>query len=204
MLLSPKIKSYFLTVPNQKIVIIIDDMDRCTKDTVKYAMKLFSEIMLLPKSIIIFVGDYWQLIAEADLKKDFFDKYFTYNYNLCKISFEYLLDYYGEVYSFDKFHLPYFINVSEYIKDMLLRLSEWCSDGLELTFHDEAIAHSHLSSKAMNEAEMLKTNLYGGMKYIKEGLSNPRKIIRIYSEIYDQLNDHRLKPVGYRGLKTAV
>lgn len=56
---------------NDRIVILIDDMDRCTDETIKAALKLFSEIIFLPKSIIIFVGDYKQLLSKPGFEDGF-------------------------------------------------------------------------------------------------------------------------------------
>ena len=171
----------------KKIVIIIDDLDRCTKETVKYAMKLFSEIIRLPKSIIIFVGDYKQLISEPDINKGFFDKYFMYNYNLCKMPYDYLLDYYSEIYEFNGFKLPEFFDIPQYINKIIQDVSIFCSQELNILPRNNVV-QSGLSEAAIREATLLEENLKKGLTQLKDRLSNPRRIIRIYNEIYDQLN----------------
>lgn len=178
---------------DQKIVILMDDLDRCTKETIKYAMKLFSEIMLLPKSIIVFVGDYRQLLDEDDLKKGFFDKYFTYNYNLCTIPYNNLLEYYRDVYALEELQLPSVVKVPEYIEGMLERINTICSQNEQNSVaYKEGLAHGSIRDVAISQEILLSQNLTAGINKIKERLSNSRKVIRIYKEIYDQLKRIRI------------
>lgn len=47
-----------------RIIVLIDDVDRCTDEMIAQVVKLFSEILFLPKSIIIFAGDYKYLLGK--------------------------------------------------------------------------------------------------------------------------------------------
>ena len=87
MSLTESLEEFSQMLGDNKIIIIIDDMDRCTDSTINAALKLFSEIIMLPKSIMVFVGDYEQLLKKPGFGNSYFDKYFMYNYNLKTVSY---------------------------------------------------------------------------------------------------------------------
>lgn len=172
---------------NDKIVIVIDDMDRCTEETIAATVKFFSEIILLPKSIIVFAGDYKHLLNKKGFKDGFFDKYFMYNYNLNSIPYPVLIKYYQEKYS-EKVSNEF--EVSEEINRMFSSVKSWVENeekyGIaEMPNLDAGVLRDY----AIEESRAITDNLEIGIRELEKRLSNPRKVKRIYETVYDNVKN---------------
>ena len=172
---------------NDKIVIVIDDMDRCAEETITATVKFFSEIILLPKSIVVFAGDYKHLLNKKGFKDGFFDKYFMYNYNLNPIPYPVLIKYYQKQYS-EKISNEF--KVSEEIKRMLFNVKAWIKNEEE---HGIAVISNLdagvLRDYALEGSRAITDNLEIGIGELERRLSNPRKIKRIFETVYDNVKN---------------
>lgn len=171
---------------DDRIVILIDDMDRCTDETIKAALKLFSDIIFLPKTIIIFVGDYKQLLSKPGLEEGFFDKYFMFNYNLYKVSYKYLLDYYSYLLNFNS---TMSFEISKELDKLFDSIDKWCikeeTHGLA---ENDYLYNGAIRNCAVDELSAVVDNMRAGMTELKKRLSNPRRVIRLYQEVTEQLD----------------
>lgn len=176
-----------------RIVIMIDDMDRCSEETIASTVKLFSEIIFLPKSVVIFAGDYKNLLSKKGFKNGFFDKYFMYNYNLNPVPYGLLFDYYQRKYVQNELGLPCELNLAEQINRMIGEIKTW-KEGEE--HHGIAempeLKQGDLRNEAIEQSMALVNNLENGIKGLEKNLSNPRRCKRIFDEVYD-----RLRSVSY-------
>lgn len=187
--LTEAINEFSKMLGKEKIIIMIDDLDRCTEETITAAVKLFSEIIFLPKSIIVFTGDYKQLLSRKEFENGFFDKYFMYNYNLKSVPYQYLLEHYQKKYNFSNFD----IDVEE---DFLHTQITAMIDKIERIIHNQTeanikisrnIKESRLKDISINQGSALVGNIEDSLPELKQKLSNPRRIIRIYNEVYEQI-----------------
>ena len=179
-------KEFSEMLGDERIIIIIDDMDRCTEKTISDAVKLLSEILYIPKSIIIFAGDYKHLLGKNEFKDGFFDKYFMYNYNLNSIPYDFLLEYYQRKYKDENLKLPNMPNVSEEIKKMIIAVKKEKNEEENQRIYMNNLEKGDLKNQVLNQSMALEDNLEIAIKSLEKCLSNPRRVIGIYNEIYDQ------------------
>ncbi|MGN8785579.1 P-loop NTPase fold protein [Blautia sp. HCP3S3_D9] len=169
-----------------RIIVLIDDVDRCTDEMIAQVVKLFSEILFLPKSIIIFAGDYKYLLGKKEFKNGFFDKYFMYNYNLKSVSYSFLMEYYQERYkNCELSNLPYILDVPKEVRKMVNFLKSVCQEQKKIQIDDQI--QGEMRKRVEEESMALENNLETAIVKLEKSLSNPRRVIRIYNEIYDQL-----------------
>ncbi len=170
------------------IVIIIDDIDRCTDETIKESLKLFSEIIMLPKSIIVFVGDYNQLMNKQGFECGFFDKYFMYQYNLVTVPFNVLFEYYEMKINFNRLGLPFEINLLDSVQLLFTEMTEWYqNEDKNGIAENRDLKEGHMRDMALEQATNLINNMMDGLSELRKKLSNPRRVLRIYTEIYEKL-----------------
>lgn len=181
-------KEFSQMLGDSHIVIIIDDIDRCTDETIKEALKLFSEIIMLPKSIIVFVGDYKQLMNKQGFKEGFFDKYFMHNYNLATVQYSTLFEYYETRYNFSKMNLSFEINLLDRIQLLFTEITEWYTNEYEKGIAENRdLKEGHMRDMALEQATNLINNMKDGVSELRKKLSNPRRVSRIYNEVYEKL-----------------
>lgn len=173
---------------NDRIIIILDDIDRCTDETIKSALKLFSEIIMLPKSIMVFVGDYEQLIKKPEFEDGFFDKYFMYNYNLKTVPYEELFRYYQRKIKFDPLGLPINVDLLKEIQEMFNQIIKWYKEEEEHGIAENSgLNKGQMRSVAVQESIELVKNMKEGTYELKRKLSNPRRVSRIFNVVYEKL-----------------
>lgn len=170
-----------------KIVIILDDLDRCSEETISATVKLFSDMIYFPKSIVVFAGDYKQLLNKQDFTDGFFDKYFMYNYNLNPISYMKLLTYFQGQYN-DKLDRPIEFDIAVQVSRMISDIKVWIEkENKNGIAQMPNLEKGELRKEAISQSIILVYNLEEGIKKLEKQLSNPRRIIRIFNEISDQL-----------------
>ncbi len=76
---------------NKKIVIVVDDIERCTKEKAVEFILFIKEIAMLNRCIIIFLTDYDELKKRTELEDDFLEKFFNYKMNLHSVSSQEIL-----------------------------------------------------------------------------------------------------------------
>lgn len=180
-------KDFSEMLGGDRIVIMVDDMDRCTEKMIAEAVKVFSEILFLPKSIIVFAGDYKYLLSKKEFRDGFFDKYFMRNYNLRLVPYETLFEYYQQKYrNCDLSDLPETLDVPQQIRNMIAELKGEKKEKSEKNPLDK-LEQSELKRRAKKQSEALEYNLKIAVESLEMRLSNPRRVMRIYNEIYDQL-----------------
>lgn len=76
---------------NKKIIIIVDDLERCTKEKSLEFLLFIKEIAMLNRCVIIFLTDYDKLKKQTELEDDFLEKFFNYKMNLHSVSSQEIL-----------------------------------------------------------------------------------------------------------------
>lgn len=186
--LSESLEEFSQMLGDNKIIIIIDDVDRCTDNTITAALKLFSEIIMLPKSIMVFVGDYNQLLVKQGFGEGYFDKYFMYNYNLKTVPYKELFSYYQEKYEFNNLSLSIEINLYDEVQTIFQRIIQWyMSEEKHGIAEKDSLDKGQMRSVAVQESIELVKNMKDGICELDKKLSNPRRVQRIFNEVYEKL-----------------
>ena len=187
--LTESLEEFSQMLGDNKIIIIIDDMDRCTDSTINAALKLFSEIIMLPKSIMVFVGDYEQLLKKPGFGNSYFDKYFMYNYNLKTVSYVELFKYYQNKISFENLDLPIEIDLFKEIQIMFQRITQWyVNEENHGIAEKESLNKGQMRNIAVQESIELVRNMKDGIYELERKLSNPRRVQWIFNEVYEKLS----------------
>ncbi|MED2183043.1 P-loop NTPase fold protein [Bacillus wiedmannii] len=82
-----------LASKNQRIYIIVDDLDRVEKETIYSTLTFIKEIVDLKKVTVVFLVDYKNIISE-DITVEYLEKFINQKFELSKIHSEELFDYY--------------------------------------------------------------------------------------------------------------
>ena len=71
---------------NKKILIVVDDLERCTKEKSLEFLLFIKEIAMLNRCVVIFLTDYDKLKNQTELDNDFLEKFFNYKMNLQSVT----------------------------------------------------------------------------------------------------------------------
>ncbi len=172
---------------NHKLLIVIDNIDCCAKETASEVISLFNNILLLPKSIIIILGDQEQLIKKEIIKLDEVCNYFTHIYHLNRIPYVDLIKNMQSNFNRDLGDWE-FKDIDKIIIDRIKVLKREIEDSERFCNLDYALIEgSNVRDKALEEAEKFLSVIDQGMKELEERLSNAKTIQKIYQEIYDKI-----------------
>lgn len=158
----------YKSLGNDKIIVIVDDIERCNSQKAIEFVFLIKEIATMQNCVAIFITDYEQLIrSELIIKKDnykFFEKFFNYKINLINVplcesmSFYENSIYFKKISSYREFKKP-----SVVFEDLSIRLNMRIHKQLQ-EFDDKEKA-AKLSKQFQN---------FEGL------LQHPRNIVKFY------------------------
>lgn len=80
-------KMLFDNLENTRILIIVDDIERCSSDKAKSYLFLIKEIATMNRCITVFLADIDELKKTCNLDESFFEKFFNKTINLAKIEY---------------------------------------------------------------------------------------------------------------------
>lgn len=90
------------TMGSNKIVIIIDDIERCSVDKVLEFIFFIKEVATMKCCVSIFLADYSELLKHTKKQGDFFlDKFFNIKINLAQVQYKEIFDEIGATYKID-------------------------------------------------------------------------------------------------------
>jgi hypothetical protein len=78
-------KLLFDNLENSRILIIVDDIERCSSDKAKSYLFLIKEIATMSRCITVFLADIDELKKTCNLDESFFEKFFNLTINLAKL-----------------------------------------------------------------------------------------------------------------------
>lgn len=172
---------------NHNLLIVIDNIDCCAKETASEVISLFNNILLLPKSIIIILADQEQLIKKEIVKSDEVYNYFTHIYYLNRIPYVELIKNMQNNFNRDIGDWKY-KDIDKIIIDRIKVLKNEIEDTKRFCDLDyAAIEGSKVRETALEEAEKFLSVIDQGTKELEERLSNAKTIQKIYQEIYDKI-----------------
>lgn len=172
---------------NHNLLIVIDNIDRCAKETASEVISLFNNILLLPKSIIIILGDQEQLIKKEIIKLDEVSNYFTHIYYLNRIPYVDLIKNMQNNFNRDIGDWKY-KDIDKIIIDRINLLKKEIEDSERFCNLEYAhIEGTNVRDKALEEAEKFLSIIDQGVKELEERLSNAKTIQKIYQEIYNKI-----------------
>lgn len=172
---------------NSRILLVIDHFDKCSKDLSSETIYFLNNILLLPKSVIILVGDKQKLIQKEILTEDTIYSYFSYIYSLKKIPYSALLD--SIQSDFQKKLYPIFsfdvkntiLDKVNILKAEVKRLKKFC----EIDY--AKINTGLFQDKSIKDSEKRYMVMENGINIIENKLSNARSIQKLYQEVYEKL-----------------
>lgn len=151
------------TLKNRRIVIIVDDIERCTEEKIMEFLFFTKEIAMLNQCVVIFLTDCSKLVEIEKIDEEFLEKFFNYRINLKKVDSEEILK-----ASIDDDCFMSFIRDSEDLYKQRLELAE-----------EEY--ENRLTDNEKNKKEELTKIRYMYNDFINK-IHNPRKILRSYSK----------------------
>lgn len=79
---------------DKKIIVVVDDLERCREDKILDFLYYIKEISVIHRCIIVFLTDYNKLISkkEDSLNEEFLEKFFNYRLNLHTVSIKEIIE----------------------------------------------------------------------------------------------------------------
>lgn len=173
----------FYGITKKTIYFVVDDMDRILDSDMKNLLfKVIKESLDLKHCVTLFSVDYEQLSNE-NMSREFLEKYVNYQYELCDVKYEEIINYYLNVYLTNNFFDEL---SSKYMKDKSKKIRQYISkESVEIvnniTKQIEKLEDSEESekNKNRNRIQWLKET----EKRLYNRMSNPRKVKRYLDSI---------------------
>ena len=173
----------FYGITKKTIYFVVDDMDRILDNDMKNLLfKVIKESLDLKHCVTLFSVDYEQLSNE-NMSREFLEKYVNYQYELCDVKYEEIINYYLNVYLTNNFFDEL---SSKYMKDKSKKIRQYISkESVEIvnniTKQIEKLEDSEESekNKNRNRIQWLKET----EKRLYNRMSNPRKVKRYLDSI---------------------
>ena len=181
------------TLVNQKIIVIVDDIERCSPEKSRQFLFFVKEIATLANCVSVFVTDYdilKSLCSKDNSGKDFLDKFFNYRINFQEPSMEEVVGHYTKKIEPIK-------NIEQFLTiDILASINQIISNlDTKIKSINKKIkseSSSEENTPNLDNYKKLLNNLYMVKKMFLSTLQNPRKfskIINVYKGIYNVLDD---------------
>lgn len=175
----------------KKVVIIIDDIERCDSKRVIDFISFVKEVITFKNFIIIFLTDYNQLekcISKDNKPVSFLDKFFNIRINLYKVSYMDIIDKLSSKYQ-KKLVLLSDINISISSElDNLLKKNDKsifsCKKELESLKNGDT---NELKSRRENLRKCI-ARLEENQEYIQKLVSNPRNAVKLVQCVIEKCN----------------
>ena len=169
-----------------KLIIIIDDIERCDSNKIGPFIKFIKEIATFENCITIFLTDYDQLNNSLEGKPiKYLDKFFNHRINLIKVNYYDIIKHFLNRNTY-KFELYNNIEVS-----ILNELDKFILEFQKeiLNAENSKNKYSLIKNKEKEEEEYIKTvnskihTLNNNISFIEDNLNNPRNIVKLLSYV---------------------
>lgn len=156
---------------DEKIIIVIDDLERCQKDKIKDFLYFIKEISVIHRCITVFLTDYNQLKDNSELSIEFLEKFFNYIINLHPVS-----DYEIITHSIND---NIFLNLLENIKKIYEKEIE--KEEIEKMASQRHLSGDEAQKNEKQKDERIKS-LKENYKTFLDKVRNPRRILKIFQK----------------------
>ncbi|MGG1073781.1 P-loop NTPase fold protein [Priestia megaterium] len=174
-----------IATENQKIYIIVDDLDRVENETIYSTLTFIKEIVDLKRVTVLFLIDYKNIISEK-ITIEYLEKFINQKFDLSKINTNELFDYYlndlipvynikplnNEVKNLRDNFNEYLNIIYGYIQDTIQRKEQIISD-YKNKYEESYILNVKLEIKELNHQ----------LNEVKSKISNARYVKKIISSI---------------------
>lgn len=176
---------------NGKLVVIVDDIERCDKDTAREYLFIVKEIATMRNCVSIFVTDYDMLNEIISIEStstdapDFLNKFFNYRINLREEAIENILSFY------DSFLTDSNISYGEFYRIIHKTPSTWYNEalaGLKAKLEELQSSSSSLRIKG-EERERLNEKIAKQQEYLTTFIALMQNI-RNVAKFYNLLRKH--------------
>lgn len=175
------------TFEEGKIILIVDDIERCQPKIAKEFLFLIKEVATMKNCVSIFVTDYNilnDLIANNDISDKnnhyYLDKFFNHRLDLCNENLEDIVCFLDKHFKED---IPEYDSIYEMI---LMSPGKWCKtvfDNLEVKIkkQKEYIVNQNLpkEDKIVQEEKLL--NFKNNKTAFEQFINNPRMLVKFYN-----------------------
>lgn len=197
-------KSIGNVLGRDKIIIVVDDIERCEKEKIKQFIFFIKEIATMNNCITIFVSDEKALKKCIDIEmNDFLDKFFNYTISVNNTDYTQVLDSLSKIY-IHKNYKHYYGTISKklrytkfkkinrnlkYNKLGFLKLKkviELTIDSLDQKIKKvqqiiNNLSQNHVDKDKKDDKEKKLENLKGAKIEFEDSINNPRKLTKIYN-----------------------
>lgn len=156
---------------NSKIIIIVDDLDRCSKEKSLMFLFFIKEIAMLNRCVVIFLTDYDGLLKKCEIENNFLDKFFNYRINLCNVNGDDIIESIND----NDFEIEY-----KKCKDFLKNKIEYINNSQKTNNISDEKFEKEKNEKINNIRESYNC-------FLKEW-SNSRKVITIHEKFKELIN----------------
>lgn len=157
----------------QKIIVIVDDIERCTSEKALQFIFFVSEIATFSNCVSIFATDYDKLLVTCRVNDErFFEKFFNYRININDSNIKEMVD------TFEKK-----LYINQNLKNLLDFNIFSCIDTIEkkLNFEIDKVKKEQQNSSSDNKIIMFKQDKLEKMKdCFMLSLKNPRKMGKLF------------------------
>lgn len=161
---------------DSKIIIVIDDIERCSAEKAKSFLFLIKEIATMNRCLTIFLADIEKLKIVCDLEDVFFEKFFNCTISLTTVEYNDMFSIYENV---DECSVELFNEINIILTDYDRKIKEVSADSyLYINDYNERLEYK--KNKIQSIQEYKNSLLYR--------LTNPRRMVKII-EYYSIKND---------------
>ncbi|MEC3525525.1 KAP family P-loop NTPase fold protein [Bacillus paranthracis] len=168
---------------NQRIYIIVDDLDRVEKETIYSTLTFIKEIVDLKKVTVVFLVDYKNIISE-DITVEYLEKFINQKFELSKIHSDELFNYYIKEL-IPKYKTDIINDKIEILKlkfnEYIYIIKDYFEKEIEST--DKKIKEGNIENNSV-EIKRLEARL----DEFQYKISNPRYVKKIVLNIKETLN----------------
>ena len=172
--------------PNGKIVVIVDDIERCNEEKAKSFIFFIKEVATMSNCAAVFLTDYEHLgrVYKADQRENnneylFYEKFFNYRIDLPKISYPEMMEFYEKNLCYLNYGKPSDA-LAWFDKQMELKIEEG-KDGRPLSFVlGLKNGRPYQNGNTEKQAEKWLEDLRNQPGRFHERLCNPRSMVKLY------------------------
>jgi len=150
---------------NRRIVIVVDDIERCTEEKIMDFLFFAKELAMLRRCVVVFLTDIEKLKYIESIDEEFLEKFFNYRINLKKADLDEILK---------------SINVDE-------TFAEYIKESEKIYKQLVESAENENNQKVTKETAYEKRFISMDSNY-SQLIRNPRKLNHVYSKYFELLN----------------
>lgn len=171
-----------------KLVIVVDDLDRCEVEVIKEVIKFFNSVFSLKGCTLLFLVDINQ-IGDAGIGKEYLEKYITERIELTEIHNEIIANFYldGGTYLNEKFLSGLGKIIVEQLKEFVIRQKYVASFYIDKIEQGKEENENKLSKSDKENEQIIYSSrikkIDDFLIDLKKSANNPRRVKRYFRDL---------------------